>query len=57
MEDKKILEGKGHLYYIPLEKLNLFKNTLYKYINRGFIIANKITYTLPVLFTLKLNGG
>ena len=41
---------------MPLEKLDLLKNTLYKYLNRGFIIPSKATYTLPVLFTLKLNG-
>ena len=29
---------------------------MYKYLNRGFIILNKIAYTLPVLFTFKLNG-
>ena len=45
------------MYYIPLEKLDLLKNTLYKYLNRGFIVLNKITYTLLVLFTFKLNGG
>ena len=44
------------MYYIPLEKLNLLKNTLHKYLNRGFIIPSKVTYTLPVLFTPKLNG-
>ena len=42
---------------MPLEKLDLLKDTLYKYLNRGFIIPNIITYTLPVLFTFKLNGG
>ena len=45
------------MYYLPLEKLNLLRNTLYKYLNRGFIILSKVTYTLPVLFMLKLNGG
>ena len=44
------------MYHIPLEKLNLLRNTLHKYLNRGFIIPNKATYTLPVLFTPKLNG-
>ena len=42
---------------MPLEKLDLLRDTLYKYLNRGFIMINKITYTLPVLFTPKLNGG
>ena len=42
---------------MPLEKLDLLKNTLHEYLNRGFIITNKVTHTLPVLFTLKLNGG
>ena len=56
MKDKKILKGKGPLYHIPLEKLDLLKDTLYKYLNRGFIMLNKVTYTLPVLFTPKLNG-
>ena len=45
------------MYYIPLEKLNLLRDTLHKYLNRGVIMLNKIIYTLPVLFTLKLNGG
>ena len=44
------------MYYISLEKLDLLRDTLHKYLNRGFIIPSKITYTLPVLFILKLNG-
>ena len=57
MKDKKILGGKGPLYHIPLEKLNLLKDTLHEYLNRGFIIPSKAAYTSPVLFTPKLNGG
>ena len=57
MKDKKILGGKGPLYYIPLEKLDLLRDILYKYLNRGFIMLGKAIYTLPVLFTPKLNGG
>ena len=34
-KDKKILKGRGPVYYIPLEKFDLLKNTLYKYLNRG----------------------
>ena len=45
------------MYHIPLEKLNLLRDTLHKYLNRGFIIPNKATYTSPILFTPKLNGG
>ena len=45
------------MYYIPLERLDLLRDTLHEYLNRGFIILNKIIYTSPVLFTLKLNGG
>ena len=45
------------MYYIPLEKLDLLRDTLYEYLNRGFIMPNKTTYTLPVLFTPRLNGG
>ena len=56
-KNKKMLGGKGPLYYIPLEKLDLLRNTLHKYLNRGFIIPNKVTYTSPVLFTPKPNGG
>ena len=41
---------------MPLEKFDLLRNTLHKYLNRGFIILNKIIYTSPVLFTFKLNG-
>ena len=52
-----MLGGKGPLYYIPLEKLDLLRDTLYKHLNRGFIMLNKIIYTLPVLFIPKLNGG
>ena len=51
-----MLGGKGPLYYIPLKRFDLLRNTLHKYLNRGFIIPSKVTYTLPVLFTLKLNG-
>ena len=57
IKDKKILGGKGSLYHIPLERLDLLKDTLHKHLNRGFIMPNKATYTLPVLFTPKLNGG
>ena len=49
--------GKGPLYYMSLEKLDLLRDTLYKHLNRGFTMPSKITYTLLVLFTLKLNGG
>ena len=45
------------MYYIPLEKFDLLKDTLYEYLNRGFIMPSKITYTLPVLFIPKLNSG
>ena len=57
MKDKKILGNEEPLYYIPLKKFDLLKDTLHKCLNRGFIILNKIAYILPVLFTLKLNGG
>ena len=42
---------------MPLEKFDLLRDTLYEYLNRGFIMLSKVAYTLPVLFTLKLNGG
>ena len=51
-----MLGGKGPLYHMPLEKLDLLRDTLYKYLNSGFIMPSKVAYTLPVLFTLKLNG-
>ena len=57
MEDKKTLRGKGPLYHIPLEKLNLLRDNLHKYLNHGFIIPSKITYTSPVLFGPKPNSG
>ena len=56
-ENKKTLRGKRPLYHIPLEKLDLLKNTLHKHLNRGFIIPNKTTYTSPVLFIPKPNSG
>ena len=57
MKNKKILGSKRPLYHIPLEKFNLLRNTLRKHLSRGFIILNKVIYTLPILFTFKLNGG
>ena len=41
---------------MPLKKLDLLRDTLHEYLNRGFIILSKVTYTLPILFTLKPNG-
>ena len=41
---------------MPLEKLDLLKNTLREHLNRDFIIPSKTTYTLPVLFTPKPNN-
>ena len=45
------------MYHIPLERLDLLRDTLYEYLNRGFIVLSKVIYTLPVLFMLKLNSG
>ena len=45
------------MYYILLEKLDLLRDTLHKYLNRGFIIPSKTAYTSLVLFTPKPNGG
>ena len=42
---------------MPMEKLDLLRDILCKYLNRGFIMPNKAVYTLPVLFTPKLNNG
>ena len=42
---------------MPLERLNLLRDTLYEYLNRGFIMPSKAAYTSPVLFTPKLNSG
>ena len=52
-----MLGGRGPLYYMPLERFDLLRDTLYEYLNRGFIVLSKAVYTLPVLFALKLNGG
>ena len=41
---------------MPLERLDLLRDTLREHLNRGFIMPSKVTYTLPVLFTPKLNG-
>ena len=41
---------------MPLEKFDLLRITLHKYLNRGFIIPSKTIYTLPILFTPKLNN-
>ena len=49
--------GRGPLYYIPLERLDLLKDTLHEHLNRGFIMPSKAAYTSPILFTPKLNGG
>ena len=51
-----MLRGRGPLYYIPLEKLDLLRDTLHEYLNRGFVMPSKVIYTSPVLFTPKLNG-
>ena len=45
------------MYCIPLERLDLLKDTLREYLNRGFIMPSKAAYTSPVLFTPKPNGG
>ena len=44
------------MYYIPLKKLDLLRDTLHEYLNRGFIIPSKAAYTSPVLFASKPNG-
>ena len=57
MQDLGALKGGSALYHMPLEKLNLLRETLHKHLNRGFIMPSKATYTLPILFTPKPNGG
>ena len=42
---------------MPLEKFDLLRDILHEYLNRGFIMSSKAACTLPVFFTLKLNGG
>ena len=37
--------------------MDLLREILHKYLNRGFIVPNKAAYTLPVLFTPKPNNG
>ena len=56
-EDKKALGGCGRLYHMPLEKLDLLRDTLHEHLNRGFIVPSKAAYTSPVLFAPKPNGG
>ena len=56
-EDKKALGGRGPLYHMPLEKLDLLRDTLHEHLNRGFIVPSKAAYTSPVLFAPKPNGG
>ena len=56
-QDLGALRGGNALYHIPLEKLDLLRETLHKHLNCGFIIPSKAAYTSPVLFTPKLNGG
>ena len=42
---------------MPLEKLDLLRDTLHEHLKRGFIVPSKAAYTSPVLFAPKPNGG
>ena len=56
-QDLGALKGGSALYHMPFEKLDLLREILHEYLNRGFIVPSKAVYTSPVLFTPKPNGG
>ena len=56
-EGKKKPEGRGHLYHMPLEKLDMLRDHLQEHLARGFITPSKAAYTSPVLFVPKPGGG
>ena len=56
-EGKERPEGRGPLYHMPLDKLDMLRDHLQEHCNRGFIIPSKATYTSPVLFAPKPGGG
>ena len=42
---------------MPLERLDLLRQTLLAHLNNGFIVPSKAAYTSPVLFAPKPSGG
>ena len=50
-------EGKGPLYHMPLNKLDMLSDHLQEHLSRGFIVPSRAAYTSPVLFAPKPGGG
>ena len=57
VEGKKKPEGRGHLYHMPLKKLDMLRDHLQEHLAKEFIIPSKAAYTSSVLFALKPVGG